>query len=96
MNVLKAIKNMENEEEKQHQIIKIDCRIRMVSFTHSKPNRFQLCNVFGYGQYLIHAGMYDLFITELKSESIKKINVKDQKRINKDNKLKEKKKRILE
>lgn len=38
-----------------------------------------LCQVFGYGQYLIHAGMYDQFITELESENIKKINVKDQK-----------------
>ena len=68
----------------------------MVKYGGEKVNTFRLCLVFGYGQYLIHDGMYDLFLNELEIESIKFITEKDQKRIRKEQKLKEKKMKILE
>lgn len=36
-NVVEAIKKMDNENQKQHEIIKVDNKIRMVRYTHPKP-----------------------------------------------------------
>lgn len=77
-------------------MVKIDENIRMVKYESKKINTFCLSHVFGYGQYLIHEGMYDLFLNELESESHRISSAKDEKRIRKEQKQKEKKKQMLE
>ena len=52
----------------------------MINYESIERNTFKLCNEFGYGQYLIQDGMYDLFLNELKSQSAKVLSEKEIKR----------------